>query len=62
MDAFLVALSAGVHIRRHQYGKNAEIVRLISDDGCRTLSWGEPNVREFAAQRYVIVRGLIVYV
>ena len=52
MDAFLVALSQGVHVRRHQHGKRAEIVRLLSDNGSRTLSWEEPNVREFAAQRY----------
>jgi hypothetical protein len=36
---FLVSLSRGLVVRRHQSGCHAEDVRLYSDDGCITISW-----------------------
>ena len=51
MDAFLVALTAGIHVKRHQSGHYSEIVRLSSPDGCRSISWGAVNVVELAYQR-----------
>lgn len=51
MDAFLVALTAGIHVKRHQSGRYAEIVRLSSPDGCRSICWGSVNAVELAYQR-----------
>jgi len=51
MDAFLIALNAGIHVRRHQGGKASEIVRLSSNDGCRSITWGKLIPAEFAHQR-----------
>ena len=58
MDAFLLAMHAGVHVRRHQAGKTSEIVRLSSSDGCRTISWGKLVPAEFAHQR--LKEGVVV--
>ncbi len=51
MDAFLVAMTSGIHVRRHQKGRFSEMVRLMSDDGCKTVSWGQVNPVELAFQR-----------
>jgi hypothetical protein len=39
MDKFIVALTRGIHVRRHQEGCAAELVRLFSDDGCQSVGW-----------------------
>ena len=51
MDAFTIAMHAGVHVRRHQGSKTSEIVKLSSSDGCRSLQWGSAVPEEFAFQR-----------
>lgn len=51
MDRFLVALAGGTHLRRHQSGCVAEMVRLFSTTGCRTIQWERPSARSLLAQR-----------
>lgn len=51
MDKFLVALTGGVHIRRHQTSKVPEVVRLYSVTGCRTIEWEKPKAKDLHAQR-----------
>jgi len=58
MDAFSIAMNAGIHVRRHQSGKSSEIVRLNSNDGCRSVSWGKLIPAEFAYQR--LKEGIVV--
>lgn len=45
MDKFIVAMSRGILVRRHQAGCVAEEVRLFSDNGCHTINWEPPKVR-----------------
>jgi len=42
MDKFLLTMTAGVIIRRHQDHKNAEYVRLYSTNACREINWEKP--------------------
>lgn len=44
MDLFIVTMSRGVLVRRHQAGCAAEEVRLFSDDGCHSINWEPPKV------------------
>lgn len=44
MDRFIVRMSRGVIVRRHQAGCAAEEVRLFSDNGCHTIMWESPKV------------------
>lgn len=44
MDRFIVAMSRGVAVRRHQAGCLAEEVRLYSDNGCHSINWEPPKV------------------
>lgn len=53
MDKFLVALARGVHVRRHQSGCVAELVRLYSDDGCQTISWQKPDPKALLRERQI---------
>lgn len=39
MDKFLVALSSGVNLRRHQAKHSSELVIITSGNGCRTFKW-----------------------
>eukprot|EP01038_Epipyxis_sp_PR26KG_P004369 gene4369-6181_t len=51
MDKFLVMLTKGIHIRRHQSNHIAEIVCLYSIDGCRTIQWKRPSPEDLKSQR-----------
>lgn len=51
MDKFLVYLSGGVHIRRHQSNHISEMVRLFSVNGCRTISWSKVVAKDLSKQR-----------
>eukprot|EP01034_Spumella_vulgaris_P024118 gene24118-30426_t len=51
MDRFLVALTKGTHIRRHQSGYLAETVRLFSVTGCREIRWEKPHARDLLRQK-----------
>lgn len=51
MDKFLVAMAGGIHIIRHQSHKVAEIVRLFSVTGCRTIQWEKPRTLDLQVQR-----------
>jgi hypothetical protein len=42
-DRFLVLLTQGIYIRRHQAYKQAETVRLFSTRGCRDIQWEKPK-------------------
>lgn len=51
MDKFLVLLSQGIHVRRHQSHCIAENVKLFSTNGCRTIAWDKPMAKELMSQR-----------
>jgi hypothetical protein len=44
MDQFIVTMSRGLLVRRHQAGCAAQEVRLFSDDGCHSINWEPPKV------------------
>ena len=44
MDQFIVAMSRGIVVKRHQGGCHAEEVRLYSDNGCHSIHWESPKV------------------
>lgn len=51
MDRFIIALSSGVHVRRHEAHHLAEVVRLYSNNGGRTIKWGPKVALDLANQR-----------
>jgi hypothetical protein len=44
MDRFIVVMSRGLIVKRHQAGCIAEEVRIFSDDGCHSICWEPPRV------------------
>ena len=60
MDQFIVVMSRGLIVRRHQAGCLAQDIRLYSDDGCHSIRWEPPKVsiydsqNTFAPQRYML--------
>lgn len=51
MDKFLLTLTGGIHVRRHQANRVAETVRLFSINGCRTIQWEPPRAKDLQQQR-----------
>lgn len=51
MDSFLITLSQGVYVRRHQGHKDAETVRLFSYDGCQEICWEPPKAADFEREK-----------
>lgn len=43
MDKFLVSMTKGVFVRRHQSHKMAETVKIFSTTGCRLICWEKPK-------------------
>ncbi len=42
LDKFLVLLTKGVLVRRHQRHKLSEMIKLSSSNGCRDIEWAKP--------------------
>ena len=51
MDKFLVLMTQGIHVRRHQSNKVAEMVRLFSTTGCQFICWEKPKPIDLLQQR-----------
>ena len=43
MDKFLMTMTKGILIRRHQRQKVAQTVRLFSTTGCKIIQWEKTN-------------------